>query len=448
MIFRFENIYKDEIIQKIKGIKEYKIFLVGGFLRDFILGRNSRDLDLAIYGDAKSFSSLFGIPFRLKEEFDEWRVVYNNRIIDVLGLNQDIVEDLKRRDFTINSMAIDIKTLEFFDPLNGMKDLKNGIIKANSSKNIIEDPIRILRGLRMMCELDFLIEEETMDIFEKYAHLIKNAAPERIHQELVLIFSTPNSFKSIIPEIYEYVFPDFIKMIEIKGSMNVDYSLIEHSILSLKYLEEIINDDEILKSFRKHIKRYLNKKTYLLKIATLLHDIKKPDTLTFEEKIHFYGHDKEGAEWFKKIGKKLRFSNNEIDYIYTMLKNHMWIHLLSTTTLTEKAIRRIIFRLEEDIVGLSLFTIADEMASGGNNLRRVVDTCNNILGYFYTKKKEIKPVIMGRDIIKHFNIPEGPEIGRLIRIAQTAYIEGIVKNKKEAIKYLKNYTNRRNNERN
>lgn len=437
MIFRFERIYKDEIIEKIKEIKDYEIFIVGGYLRDFLIGKKSRDLDLVVYGDAKKFASLFGNPFKLKEEFDEWRVVYDGKIIDVLGLEQDIICDLKRRDFTINSMAMNVKTLEFFDPFDGIKDLKSGIIKANSSKNIKEDPIRILRGLRMMCELDFIIEDNTMKIFKEYAGLLQHTAPERIHQELVFIFSTSNSYKCIIPEIYDVIFPGFLKMKEIKGSMNTNYSLIEHSVLSLKYFEEIIDDTEILKYFRKHIKRYLKDKLYLLRIATLLHDIKKPDTMLIDDKVHFYGHDKEGAEWFKKISRKLRFSNKEIDYIYNLLRNHMWIHLLSNTQLTEKAIRRIIFKMGEDVIGLILFTLADEKASGGENSPKILDTSNKIISYYYTKRKEIKPVIMGRDIIEHFKLQESPEIGRLIKIAQTAYIEGIVKNKKEAIELLK-----------
>ncbi len=446
MIFRFDRIYRDGIIQKLKEIKEYEIFIVGGYLRDFLLGRKSRDLDIAVYGDAKKFASLFGNPFKLKEEFDEWRVIVNGGIIDVLGLEKDIIYDLKRRDFTINSMAMNIKSLDFFDPFDGIRDLKSGIIKANSAENIKEDPVRILRGLRMMCELGFTIEDNTLKIFKEYANLIKNSAPERIHQELVFIFSSSDSYKSIIPEIYDIIFPGFLKMKEIKGSINSEYSLLEHSIFSLKYLENIIKDEELLKNFRKHIKRYVKDKVYLLRIATLLHDIKKPDTMIIDDKIHFYGHDKEAAEWFKRTGKALRFSNREIDYIYNILKNHMWLHLLSATQITEKAIRRIIFKMGEDIIGLILFTFADEMASGGENIKRVLETSEKILNYYYTKRKQIKPVIMGRDIIKHLKLKEGPEIGRLIRIAQAAYIEGIVKNKKEAIKFLKDYKKRSNYE--
>jgi len=437
LILRFENIFKDEIIGKIKEIKEYDIFIVGGYLRDFLLGKKSRDIDLVVYGDGKKFASIFGIPFKLKEEFDEWRVLYNDRIIDVLGIDCSIVEDLKRRDFTINSMGMNLKTLEFFDPMNGMKDLKDCIIRANSAENIKNDPVRILRGLRMMAELGFTVEERTMNYFKEYSMLLRNTAPERIHQELVLLFSAKKTSDTIIPEIFDIIFPGFLKMKEIKGSVSTDKDLLTHSILSLYHLEEIIENDNILKKYRKHIKRYLKDKIYLLKIATLIHDIKKPETIVIDEKVHFYGHDKEGAEWFKKIGRDLRFSNKEIDFIYTILRNHMWIHLLSTVELTERAIRRIIFRIGEDVIGLILFTIADELASGGDNIEKVMNVCNKILEYYWTKKKEIKPVILGRDIIKHFKISPGPEIGRLLRIAQEAYIEGVVRNKKEAIDFLK-----------
>ena len=183
--------------------KEFSIYIVGGTIRDFLLGKSPVDLDIVVEGDGKAFAEKLGKVIPLKKELDEWRVVFKDGFIDVLGIDVPIEEDLKRRDFTINSMAYHLNTGSFFDPMNGIKDLENNTLRVNGEGNIISDPIRILRGLRISSELGFEIEGETMRLFKVHAKKIRKSAGERIHQELVLFFSSDNTGDYIVPEVFD-----------------------------------------------------------------------------------------------------------------------------------------------------------------------------------------------------------------------------------------------------
>ena len=420
--------------------KEFSIYIVGGTIRDFLLGKNPVDLDIVVEGDGKAFAEKLGKVIPLKKELDEWRVVFKDGFIDVLGIDVPIEEDLKRRDFTINSLAYHLNTGRFFDPMNGIKDLENNTLRANSEASIISDPIRILRGLRISSELGLGIEDETMRLFRVHAQKIRNSAGERIHQELVLFFSKDNTGDYIVSEVFDAVFPGFMEMEKIGGGRNTSINLLEHSILSLKFLEKCIQEKSPFEGFWKKIDEYIRNKGYLLKIFTLLHDIKKPETFSEDENghVHFYGHDELGAQWFYDVGKSLRFSKKEIEYVSRMIKNHMWLHLLSSQPeITERAKRRMIFKLGEDVMGLAIFSYADSMASGGVEVERVVKVGEEVLSYYFTSKREIKRILYGRDIIKEFGLEPGPFIGHLLARVQSAYEDGYVKTKEEAIEYVR-----------
>jgi len=436
------SIYSHPVINKIiKKRKNEDVFLVGGSIRDFLIGRRVSDVDIAVSGSGKLFASKIGRCFKLKEEFDEWRVVLNNYTVDVLGLgDKSIEEDLTRRDFTINAMAYDLTNGKFYDPLKGVEDIQRKIIRVSREKNILDDPLRILRGLRLSVALNFEIERETKFLFVRYAQNLNSSAPERIRQELLLMFSEDNSYRGVLPNVFDIIFPGFIKMEEIGGGRGTNITLLEHSILTVKKLEELIRNIKPFKKFENKMRPYLENKLPLLKIAALLHDIKKPETISYDDtgSVHFYGHEEKGAEWFRKRGKELKFSKKEIDYISMIIGNHMWIHLLSTQEiLTERAKRRIIFRLGEDIMGLILFSFADAEASNGRTTEKVIYTGNEILKYYFHKKKDIRQIIMGKDLIKYLGLTPGPYFGEILKMVQTAYEEGDIRTKKEAVELAK-----------
>jgi len=439
-----ENVLRQ--IKPLAKIKEYakkankKVYLVGGMLRDLLLGITINDIDIAISGNGKEFARALGKSFRLKEGLNEFRVVDDNMNIDILGLGStEILEDLERRDFTINAMAYNLLDKRFIDPFNGVKDLEKGIIRAMGRKNIVEDSCRILRGLRFRAIFGFKIEEKTADLFMEYADKLSSIAPERIHLELISIFEAANSHLAVIPEVFDVIFPGFLKMKEIKGG-KITENLMAHSILTLEKMDSLSRDLRVFRAHKKRIEAYYAENKAKLKLAALLHDIKKPVTKEVTENtVHFYGHDKMGSDWFREIGKKLKFSSKERDYIGTIIKHHMRIHLLANQEeITERAKRRLCFELGNDVMGLALFSLADQIATIGTEDSHLLEVCNQIISYYFSMKDVVeKPLLKGRDLIKHFNLTPGPGFGEILGKVQMAYEEGEITTKEEALAFVK-----------
>ncbi len=432
-------------IKPLKKIKEYasksnkKVYLVGGMLRDLLLGLEINDIDIAINGNGKDFARSLGKCFRLKKDLNEFRVTNGDMDIDVLGLgSMEIFEDLERRDFTINAMAYNLLDKRFIDPFNGVKDLEKGIIRAVGRKNIVEDSCRILRGLRFRASFGFEIEENTANLFNEYSDKLASVPPERIHYELLLIFKSDRAHLAIVPEIFDKIFPGFLKMKEIKGG-KISENLMEHSILTLKEVDSLSKGFSVFGASRKKVETYYLKNKTELKLAALLHDIRKPDAKQMVgDEVHFYGHDKMASDWFRKIGKELKFSANERNYISKLIENHMWIHLLAAQPeITERARRRLCFELGEDVMGLALLSLADQIATTGNKDPHLMEVCKQIIGYYFSMKDEVEePLLRGRDLIEHFDLTPGPAFGNILNKVQMAYEEGEIKTKEEAIEFV------------
>jgi poly(A) polymerase len=431
-------------IKPLKKIKEYakkankKVYLVGGMLRDLLLGLEINDIDIAISGEGKDFARTLGICFQLKKNLNEFRVTNGDVNIDVLGLgSMEILEDLKRRDFTINAMAYNLLDKRFIDPFNGVKDLENGVIRTMGRKNIVEDSCRILRGLRFRATFGFEIEENTINLFKEYADKLLTVPAERIHYELLLIFKSDNAHLAIVPEVFDKIFPGFLKMREIKGG-KISENLLEHSILTLKEIDSLPKDFSNFGAYRKKVEAYYLKNKTGLKLAAILHDIKKPEARQLKgDEVHFYGHDKMASDWFKKIGKELKFSSLERNYISKLIVNHMWIHLLAAQAeVTERAKRRLCFELGSDVIGLVILSIADQIATTGNKDLHLIDLCKKIIAYYFSMKDEVEePILRGRDLIENFNLTPGPIFGEILSKVQLAYEEGEIKTKEEAIEF-------------
>lgn len=433
-------------IKPLKKIKKYadkankKVYLVGGMLRDLLLGFEICDIDIAISGKGQDFAKVLGKYFRLKKGLNEFRVTSEDVGIDVLGLGSaKILEDLGRRDFTINAMAYNLLDKRFIDPFNGVKDLENGIIRTMGRKNIVEDSCRILRGLRFRAYLGFEIEENTANLFNEYSDKLRTIAPERIHFELTSLFNADKAHLAVVPEIFDKIFPGFLKMKEIKGG-KISENLLEHSILTLEKMDTLSKDFSVFGAHRKKIETYYSENKMGLKMAALLHDIKKPDAMEVNgDEVHFYGHDKMASDWFKKIGKELKFSAEERNYISKLTLHHMWIHLLAAQQeITEKAKRRLCFELGPNIIGLALLSSADQAATTGTIDPHLTEVCKEIIGYYFSMKDEVEePLLMGRDLIENFNLKPGPLFGEMLSKVQMAYEEGKIKTKQEALEFVK-----------
>ncbi|MCI4454178.1 MAG: CCA tRNA nucleotidyltransferase, partial [Thermodesulfobacterium sp.] len=339
------------------------MFIVGGAVRDSLIGKCFNDLDLVVErnpeGIAKKLAKDLGFAFvELSREFGIYRVANPWTVIDIsLQRGGSIEEDLKLRDFTINAMAIPVRSLfedkaNFIDPFLGYVDLKEKWVCAIAEENIVDDPLRILRGYRFFAQGYGLLERKTRKWFAKHAKSLILSAPERILYELELILFTDRAYEAFVlmdeDGVLEVIFP------EINPCRNVpqpEYHHLDvwgHMLESLKWAEAILKDPEAYlgRSLPKDLKE---DKDFIIsvKLASLFHDLGKGYTFKqTEERIVFYGHEKVSSDLVVKIVERLRFKRDLGERIALLVKSHMRPCQLLTEfekgTLTIRAKRNLI----------------------------------------------------------------------------------------------------------
>ncbi|MEO0129814.1 MAG: HD domain-containing protein [candidate division WOR-3 bacterium] len=437
-----DEIRHNEYIGQIAALKRrQKIYLVGGTIRDILLGIHPNDFDFAVSGSGIYFArkvakAINGAFVLLSEEDDEARVVKDNKIYDFIGYNENISNDLQRRDFTINAMAVDLDTFEFIDLHNGLGDLKKRLIRLTSENSLKDDPLRVLRGFRFALELDFKIDKE----FFKHAKQVslKNIAGERIGYEFIRIVSASDSYKMILKMndlgLFQQIFPEAKKIIE-------DGFLWGHSLSTYQALE-ILMQKGFFKKLEPEFSQYfsLEKRKALLKIAGLFHDVAKPDTFLIKEgDVHFYGHDTKGAKVVEIIGyKRLKLSRNDVQVIKKLVKEHMRPHLLATNEeLTDRAIRRFFRDLGEDFFGAMMLAWADGYATGGRT-RHLEQTFLKMIELKRDDdaKPKIERLVNGYDLIA-LGLKPGPVFKIILQELFDLQLEGKIKTKEEGLKLAK-----------
>ena len=287
--------FLDNVLDSIKEIiKDKKVYLVGGYLRNYFLNNKiSFDRDLVVLGDSKALAieiseKLNGTFIELDSENEIYRVVLQDKInyFDISKmLNNSLKEDIKRRDFTINSIFYDLNENKIIDLFNGVEDIKRKVLRTIDFNNFIDDPLRFLRLYRFFSLLGFKIEEDLSLFVKNNFNLIKTVAKERINYEIIKIFEGEFVVETLLKMyedgILELIFP-FVKEIKrIPNNSHHHLDLIHHSIETVK---QIKTDNPILK------------------IAAFYHDIGKPSTWTIEPvgRHRFIGHDIVGAKLAQK----------------------------------------------------------------------------------------------------------------------------------------------------
>ena len=445
--------------------KNSALYVVGGSLRDNILGKKSYDIDFIVQGQnaiklAENFAQKTGKYFiLLDEEHEIARVVDTDKLhyFDFARCeNDDINCDLARRDLTINAIAAQVLSkFQIIDIFNGLTDLKNKTIKVINEKNIVEDPLRILRIFRFASTLDFSIEQNTLAIAQKHVSLINNVAKERIITELLKLFEGSNSAE-YVKKMKEcgllYELFDLLKKEEvIPPNTHHHLQLIDHSIETIHQLEiNLKNASEFVKnkveSFQVPGVKYLS----LLKLACLLHDVGKPTTWTIEEsgRHRFINHDTVGAELLKTDLKKMKFSKAQIKYITTLVKNHIYPSQLAREAQEagDKAVMRMFRKLGEHTPDVLLLAMADRLSAQGpavtkemteNNLNAL----NRYLKMFENYSKTLTPLpklLDGNEIAQILNIKKDKKLGEIIKKLNDAQIINEIKTKKDAINFIKN----------
>ena len=458
------KIEENSIIKQIMPyLPKEKVYVVGGYLRDILLGKKSDDIDIVVpQGLAKQTGML--IAEKLEGHFvplDElnqiYRVVLSDKktyidIADIEGL--DIKEDLKRRDFTINALGYDIYKNELVDICDSYNDLKNGIIQEISEKNIIDDPIRILRAYRFKSTLSFDLSENLTNIIKKHADLLKCPAAERINQELFKLFDGDNLVLTLIElaksGLLELIFPEIKEIKKVPPNAHHHLDLLNHSFETVKHVSEYY------KNSCEDVKKHLDtcafggyRRLVYLRIAAFLHDAGKPSTRTIDKdtgRERFIKHDDVGAKIIVPTLKKLKFSNKQILYIQKLIKYHIYpASVVTAENVTEKAMFRFIRKMEDEVIDLIALAYADRLSARGEAItQEIIDKNINglqkLLDLYLENIDKIEPLpklLNGNEIMNILNINAGPKLGIIMEKLHEAQISSDVLTKEDAIEFIK-----------
>ncbi len=472
------------------------VYLVGGAVRDAVLGRETHDLDFATSPGAlklakKLADQLPGAFFPLDEENDTARIIIQNPdgsrdSLDFAGFRGDSLEsDLRGRDFTINAVAMDIYTGQIIDPLGGVSDIRNKRIRVCSEKSFSDDPARILRAVRQAAAFGFSIDPATRQLMKSAAPLLANISPERQRDELFKMLAGPKPDASIraleLLGIFPIILPELPALKGVEQSAPHVHDVWTHTLAVLRHLESILaalapqydeaaaNADLLnsllvlrLGRYRQQIGQHLGATLNtaraaraLLFFAALYHDINKPQTKITEAtgRIRFLGHDEQGAHTAVRRGMALHFSNDELDRLKLLIRHHMRVHFHASrkaennTDPTRKAIYRFFRETGEAGVSLILLALADVRATYDHTLTQEhwvanLDVARTLLEAWYEKAEEIiKPpqIINGDDLIREINMKPGPEIGKLLEAIRETQAAGQLATHEEALAFARGW---------
>lgn len=466
-----EKIKTDNVINLISNYissncdgNNIKIYLVGGIIRDLYLGFDNCDKDIIVENTnaevfARNLASFLNATFiRLDEENKIYRLILQDKkhCIDIAELmGKNIEEDLKRRDLTINSIALDLKTFEIFDYNNGIIDLKNKIIRGISEQNFIDDPLRMLRVYRFQATLGFRIDSRTCEIIKSHSSKIKTPAIERINYELLKLFSGEYSSNSILAMDESGLLTEFLpisqELKKVPPNLHHHLDLFMHSIEVVKQIQEIYENSS--NDVKKHLEQIdfggFSRLTHL-KLSGFLHDIGKPDTWTIEEETgrhRFIKHDDVGAKMLASLLKKSKFSKKQIDYITKMVKFHIYpSHVISSPELSEKIYMRFIRKMGDDVIDIILLAMADRLSARGIEIteevvRKNISGLSELLNFYLNIKETLTPLpklLSGNEIMEILDIKPSRYLGKIIELLHEAQLAGDVKTKPEAISFIVN----------
>ena len=450
------NLANDKVIQLIKSYDE-NIYLVGGAVRDFLLGKNTFDKDI-IVKSAEEFASRFandndGTFIELDKENKIYRVVLSDKVnyIDVTEAD-DIEQDLKRRDFTINSIAVNLKNDEIIDVTGGRLDLERGIIRSISEGNLVDDPLRILRGYRFAATLGFEIESETQRQIDKHLDLILEPARERITYEIMKLFDGKYTASVLLKadKLIEKIYPVFADVKKVPKNTHHHLDLYEHSVETVNQIQLLYETaDSVIREHLEKIDFGGFSRLAHLKLASFFHDIGKFSTWTIEGERHrFIKHDDVGSKMAKEILKQNKFSKKQIEYIANMIKNHIYpSQVVSSENVTEKIYMRYIRKMGDNVIDNILLAKADRLSARGPAITEAIvkeniDNLDKLLDYYIAIKDSLKPLpklLSGDEIMELKNIPQSPKLGEIITALKNEQLEGNIVSKDDAINFVLNY---------
>ena len=430
-------------------------WIVGGALRDELLGREITDIDIAVESDPEAAAreraaAVSGPVFQLSEAFGAWRVVdrRGGRVYDYAPLQgATIEEDLRKRDFTVNAMARPAEGGELVDPLGGRADIESRTLRVIGPESYENDPLRALRLARFAAELGFRPDAETERLTAEAAPRVPEASGERIFAELRRLVLAPGAVKGLALAdrlgLLHAVLPELAALHDIEQSHYHHKDVYGHTLEVLERLIEL--EGEVEGELRAVLHEPLADELtrgQALRFGALLHDIGKPATHDVREdgRVTFMGHDRLGEEMVRQVCRRLRTSERLSRFLEGITRHHLVLgFLVHERPLDRRAIYRYLKRTSPVEVEVTLLSCADRLATRGKNADRAIDNHMELA-------KELMPAALewrrqgpprlplrGDELAEELGIEPGPELGRLLAELEEGAYAGEVTSRDQAV---------------
>ncbi len=443
------------VISKTAEKMGFRVYIVGGFVRDIILDRGRNEIDFLVIGKgvdfAKKLASVMGVKtISTFRNFGTAHFNYGGFDLEFVGARREsynrgsrkpVVEegtfedDIYRRDFTINSIAVSLNQDsygEIIDIFGGIEDIEKKIIRTNNEpkSTFSDDPLRILRACRFAAQLSFEIEEAVLLASAEMADRLNIISAERIASEFVKIMQTekPSIGLDLLyrGKVLDVVFPELANLSGVEQRKDYHHKdVFKHT---LEVVDNICRETDDV----------------WLRMAALLHDIAKPQTKRFVENIGwtFHGHEEIGARMIEDIFRRMKFPLSKVPYVEKLVRLHLRPIVLADDIVTDSAVRRFIVAAGEDLEDLIKLCRADITSKNQNKVNRYLKNYEIVVKKVIEVKeldqlRSFQSPVRGDEIMRICNIPPSPQVGKIKKAIEEAILEGIISNTYEdAINYL------------
>lgn len=442
-------------ITKMAEERNESIYIVGGFVRDIILDRNKFELDFLVIGDGPQFAEQLAAIMGIKEisifkNFGTAQFNYSGYSLEFVGARKEsynresrkpivtngtLDDDLDRRDFTINTLALSLNNESIGQIVNkydGIKDIEDGIIRTPLDPEITfeDDPLRIMRAFRFASQLNFKIDEKTFSAASKMSDRLKIVSQERITDEFmkILLSPKPSIGLKLLHEsgVMQNVFPELSNMAGVDQRNEFHHKdVFYHTMIVVDNTAEVSDN-------------------LWLRFAALVHDIAKPHTKKFVEEIGwtFHGHEELGARLMKEIFHRLKLPLNKLSYIQKLIRLHLRPIALVDEQVTDSAIRRLIVEADEDLDDLITLCRADITSKNPAKVNRYLENYEIVMAKVRDvlekdKLRAFQSPVRGEEIMKVCNIQPSRKVGEIKKAIEEAILDGkIGNNYEEAYNYF------------